>query len=115
MSHLIKKHYVIYTLFKSKIAQAANSKWHGSSYRICGTINFAASPGFAKNSLSLCHSYLPSLLRCEYPQSVLMGEDGGTKKLININNEVNKQMLPRAVQLLVNNSSLAVYDTKALF
>lgn len=82
---------------------------------MCGTINFAASPGFAKNSLSLSHSNTASLLRCAYSQSVLTGEDGGMKKLININNEVNQWILPQAVQLLINNFSLAVFDTKVLF
>lgn len=69
----------------------------------------------SKNSLSLSHSYTPSLLRCAYSQSVLTGEDVGMKKLININNEVNKWILPQAVQLLINNSFLAVFDTKVLF
>lgn len=82
---------------------------------MCGTINFAASPGFAKNSLSLSHSYTPSLLRCAYSQSVLTGKDGGMGKLININNEANKWILPQAVHLLINNSSLAVFDIKVLF
>lgn len=86
MSQLIKYHCVIYILFKSKVAQAANSKWQDSLYHIWGIINFAASPGDAKNSMSLDYGCTQSSLRSRYSQV----KDEGIKNLININNSVSQ-------------------------
>ena len=48
-SQLIKCHCVIDIIFKINIAQGANSK-SKTLFHICGIVNFAATPGDAKNS-----------------------------------------------------------------